>query len=121
MNNPLDRHPQVREALLNVQWGVTGLQTVGSALFLFMYQSPADWPVWFLASLAVAPVLWGYLGFTAQANVTGTDIKGYPIMANPNLEPLVPEYPAVYDGAQENPDDAVGDYVDDPMVAEEDK
>lgn len=79
MNNPLDRHPKIRQGLLDVQWGVTGLQAVGSALFLFMYQSPADWPVWFLASLAVAPALWGYLGFTARNNVTGTDSAGYPI------------------------------------------
>lgn len=79
MQNPLDRHPEVREWLLLLQWLVTGAQTVGSALFLFMYQNPADWPTWFLGSLAVAPVLWAYLGFTAQNNVTGTNVLGYPI------------------------------------------
>lgn len=77
--NPLDKHPQVREALLLLQWIVTGLQTVDSALFFFMYQSPDDWPTWFLGSLAVTPVLWAYLGFSAQKNVTGTDTQGYPL------------------------------------------
>lgn len=79
MKNPLDRHPKLRQALLDLQWVVTGLQVVGSALFGFMHQSPANWPVWFLASLAVAPVLWGYLGFTARNNVTGTDAAGLPL------------------------------------------
>lgn len=79
--NPLNKHPQVRQVLLNIQWGVTGLQTVGSALFAFMYGVPADWPAWFLGSLAVTPVLWTYLGFTAQGNVTGTDEDGFKIDA----------------------------------------
>jgi len=84
MNNPLDRHPKVREALLLVQWLVTGIQVVLGALFTFLYGATPDdlrleWPVWFLASLAVAPVLWAYLGFTAQNNVTGTDVNGLPI------------------------------------------
>lgn len=77
--NPLDKHPKIREVALATQWVVTGVQTVLSALFAFMYGNPADWPVWFLGSLAVAPVLWAYLGRTAQGNVTGTDAEGYPL------------------------------------------
>jgi hypothetical protein len=75
--NPLNRHPRVREAALATQWVVTGVQTVLSALFAFMYGSPAEWPVVFLGSLAVTPVLWAYLGLTAQGNVTGMDPQGY--------------------------------------------
>lgn len=75
--NPLNRHPKVREVALGAQWAVTGVQTVLSALFAFMYGTPADWPVVFLGSLAVAPVLWAYLGVTAQGNVTGNDPAGY--------------------------------------------
>lgn len=42
-------------------------------------------------------------------------------MSNPNEErDDLPEVTAVHDDA-DNPDEAVGDYVDDPMVAEEDK
>lgn len=79
--NPLNNHPKIRQGALNAQWLVTGAQTVGGALFAFMYGSPADWPVWFLGSLAVAPVLWAYLGLTAQGNVTGIDPQGYKIPA----------------------------------------
>lgn len=80
MNNPLDRHPRIRQGLLDVQWAITGLQTVLGALFFFMYGDNLDvWPVWFLASLVVAPALWGYLGFTARNNVTGTDAAGMPL------------------------------------------
>jgi hypothetical protein len=40
-------------------------------------------------------------------------------MSNPNPEPDVPEVPAEPEDA--NADELVGDYVDDPMVSEEDK
>lgn len=71
--NPLDRFPRVREALYLIQWVVTGAQTVLSAYFTFaLGQSVDSWPEWFLASLAVAPVLWTYLGITAKGNVTTT-------------------------------------------------
>lgn len=87
--NPLDKHPKVREILLLIQWLVTGAQAVCSALFLFIYgESPDQWPVWFMASLAVAPVLWAYLGFTAQHNVTGTDATGHQIKESTDGEPV---------------------------------
>ena len=80
MTNPLDRHPRIRQGLLDVQWAITGVQTVLSALFLFLYGENLDrWPMWFLASLAVPPVLWAYLGRTARGNVTGTDAAGMPL------------------------------------------
>jgi hypothetical protein len=41
-------------------------------------------------------------------------------MSNPTEEPDIPEVIAVPEGA-EDPDEAVGDFVDDPMIAEEDK
>lgn len=86
MSNPLDRHPKIRQGLLDLQWGVTGLQTIGSVLFVFMYGDNLDaWPVWFLASLAVAPALWGYLGFTARNNVKGTDAEGMPLTTEEGL------------------------------------
>lgn len=78
--NPLNKHPKVREGFLAFQWLVTGIQTVGGALFAFIYGvDPGAWPIWFLGSLAVAPVLWAYLGLTAQGNVTGIDPNGYKI------------------------------------------
>lgn len=87
MNNPLDRMPRVREVLLFIQWLVTGAQTILGALFGFMYGTELDrWPTWFLASLAVAPVAWSYLGFTAQRNVTGTDHAGLPINTTTSQE-----------------------------------
>lgn len=67
--NPLDQYPAVRTVLYALQWFLTGVQVVLSALFTFLYGAPDDWPVWFLASLAVLPALWSYLGVTAQANV----------------------------------------------------
>lgn len=80
MYNPLNDYPKVREVLLAVQWVANGIQVVLGALFAFIYGPDlANWPVWFLASLAVAPVLWSYLGFTAQRNVTGNDVNGKPI------------------------------------------
>lgn len=71
--NPLDRFPRIREGLYLIQWVVTGAQTVLSAYFTFaLGQSVDSWPEWFLASLAVAPVLWTYLGITAKGNVSTT-------------------------------------------------
>ena len=67
--NPLDDKPEVRKGLYLVQWLLTGVQTVLSAAFAFAYGEPANWPQWFLGSLAVLPVLWAYLGLTAQNNV----------------------------------------------------
>lgn len=67
--NPLDRYPAVRAALYMVQWIFNGITVVLSAVFTFTTGMPDDWPRWFLGILAVAPVIWTYLGLTAQANV----------------------------------------------------
>jgi len=75
VSNPLDNYPRVRSILYVIQWVVTGVQTVLSAAFTFIYGTPDDWPLWFLGSLAVTPVLWSYLGVTAQTNV---DASVYP-------------------------------------------
>ena len=83
MYNPLNTRPKVREVLLTIQGGTNGVLVVLGALFAFLYgvtpEDIAQWPVWFLASLAVAPALWAYLGFTAQRNVTGNDWNGMPM------------------------------------------
>lgn len=69
--NPLNNYPRIRSLLYLLQWAVTGVQTVLSAYFAFEFGNEVDaWPEWFLASLAVAPVLWTYLGLTARNNVT---------------------------------------------------
>lgn len=68
--NPLDNLPQVRKVLYVLQWVVTGIQAVLSAYFTTVADRPMDrWPEWFIASLAVGPVLWTYLGITASSNV----------------------------------------------------
>lgn len=76
VSNPLDNYPSIRSGLYLTQWIVTGIQTVLSAFFAFQLGSPDDWPRWFLASLAVAPVLWAYLGITAQTNVESPVFEG---------------------------------------------
>lgn len=68
--NPLDTMPQVRKVLYIVQWIVTGIQAVVSAWLTVVSDKPMDrWPTWFVGSLAVAPILWAYLGITASTNV----------------------------------------------------
>lgn len=67
--NPLNRYPKMREYLYLLQWTVTGIQTVASATLAFVLGEPENWPQWYLATLAVAPVLWTYLGVTAKTNV----------------------------------------------------
>lgn len=66
--NPLDNMPQVRKVLYVIQWVVTGIQTVLSAWFAIGDRPMDRWPEWFVASLAIAPVLWTYLGVTASKN-----------------------------------------------------
>jgi len=67
--NPLDRYPAIRAALYLAQWVFNGITVVLSAVFTFTTGMPDDWPRWYLGILAVAPVLWAYLGRTAQTNV----------------------------------------------------
>lgn len=74
--NPLDQYPAIRQALYLVQWLTTGAQTVLATFFAFQMGTPDDWPRWFLATLAVTPVLWAYLGITAQTNTTVAPTTG---------------------------------------------
>lgn len=68
--NPLDKYPRVRAYLYLIQWIVNGLIAVLTAVFTFQYGLTEidQWPQWFLGIIAVAPVLWTYLGLTAQQN-----------------------------------------------------
>ena len=76
--NPLDKYPSVRAVLYMVQWVFNGITVVLSAVFTFTEGTPDDWPRWFLGVLAVAPVVWTYLGLTAQANVWNPPDPGTP-------------------------------------------
>jgi len=68
--NPLDNYPQIRRVLYAIQWLVNGVLTLAGAYFLISQTAPDDLPHWYVYTLALAPVLWTYLGITAQTNVT---------------------------------------------------
>lgn len=74
--NPLDTMPGVRKALYFVQWVYNGVLAVAGAVLLVQQTPLADAPQWYLYLAAVGPVLWTYLGLTAQTNVTGNDVDG---------------------------------------------
>jgi hypothetical protein len=67
--NPLDEYPQVRKFLYLIQWLVNGVLVVAGAIFLAQQRSLDSLPEWYVITTAVAPVLWTYLGITAQTNV----------------------------------------------------
>jgi len=71
--NPLDQHPEIRRYLYIVQWVVNGILTVAGAYFLIDGTAIEDLPKWYVIAVGVAPVLWTYLGITAQTNVTPND------------------------------------------------
>lgn len=66
--NPLDQYPQIRSALYTVQWVVNGVLTVAGVVFVANGTNLDALPQWYVLALAVAPVLWTYLGLTAQQN-----------------------------------------------------
>ena len=66
--NPLDQYPGIRKALYTVQWLVNGVLTIAGVVFLTRGTSTENLPDWYVLALAIAPVLWTYLGLTAQAN-----------------------------------------------------
>lgn len=68
--NPLDQYPAIRKALYVVQWVVNGVLAVAGAVFLARGTALDALPEWYVLALAVGPVLWSYLGLTAQTNVT---------------------------------------------------
>lgn len=66
--NPLDQYPGVRRALYTLQWIVNGVLSIAGVVFLTQHTAPEDLPQWYVLALAIAPVLWTYLGLTAQKN-----------------------------------------------------
>ena len=66
--NPLDQYPGVRRALYTFQWIVNGVLTIAGAVFVAKGTSTEHLPDWYILALAIAPVLWTYLGLTAQKN-----------------------------------------------------
>lgn len=67
--NPLDRYPAVRSALYMVQWVVNGILTIAGTVFVARGVPIDRLPEWYVLALAISPVLWTYLGLTAQQNV----------------------------------------------------
>lgn len=77
MQNPLNKHPKVREIVYAIQWTVSGvLGAIGAALFAI---DPRNIPLWYTVAVGVVSFAWTYTGRTAQKNVTGTDVSGRPI------------------------------------------
>lgn len=71
--NPLSKYPRAREVLYLIQWLANGVLSVAGAYFVAAGVDIADLPRWYVITLAVAPVLWTYLGITAQSNVNPTE------------------------------------------------
>jgi hypothetical protein len=67
--NPLDQYPAVRKALYLLQWVVNGVLAVAGAVFAVQDTAIDALPEWYVLTLAIGPVLWTYLGITAQTNV----------------------------------------------------
>ena len=68
--NPLTNYPAVRSALYIVQWVANGVLTIAGTVFVALGTDLDALPTWYVLALAIAPVLWTYLGLTAQAHVT---------------------------------------------------
>lgn len=66
--NPLDKYPAIRSALYMVQWIANGVLVIAGVVFATLGTALDDLPRWYVLALAVAPVLWTYLGVTAQSN-----------------------------------------------------
>lgn len=66
--NPLDQYPAVRSALYMLQWVANGVLVIAGVVFTSLGTSLDELPRWYVLSLAIAPVLWTYLGLTAQSN-----------------------------------------------------
>lgn len=65
----LNDYPSFRKALYFVQWLYNGVLAVMGAVLLVQQTALEDAPRWYLYLAAVGPVLWTYLGITAQTNV----------------------------------------------------
>ena len=71
--NPLNDLPGVRKVLYLVQWVINGILVIAGVVFVTQGTSTEELPDWYVLALAVGPVLWTYLGLTAQQNVDETD------------------------------------------------
>lgn len=75
MYNPLNRYPRLREFAYAFQWIVNLILLVIGIVLTAQGLSP----LWWVITQLVANGVWGYLGLTAQSNVTGTDADGHRI------------------------------------------
>jgi hypothetical protein len=71
--NPLEQYPGVRKALYTLQWIANGVLTIAGVVFTAQGTSLDALPRWYVLALAIAPVLWTYLGLTASANTPESD------------------------------------------------
>lgn len=74
MNNPLNRYPKFRQALLDIQFVVSGVVVLVGAFFA---ATDYDLPAWYVGVVAALSALWSYLGFTAARNVDTTPPAEY--------------------------------------------
>lgn len=75
MQNPLDRHPRIRQFAFDIQW----VANLVMAVLAFVLSSMEISPLWFLILAGSLNIIWSYLGLTARGNVTGTDAVGMPL------------------------------------------
>lgn len=65
----LSDYPQVRKILYLVQWLYNGVLVLAGAVLTVQQKNVEDAWQWYLYAAALGPVLWTYLGMTAQTNV----------------------------------------------------
>lgn len=68
--NPLNEYPGLRKALYLIQWVANGVLVVTGAVLVATNTPFDDVPQWYSIALASGPILWTYLGLTAQQNVS---------------------------------------------------
>lgn len=66
--NPLDQYPAARSFLYMLQWVANGVLVIAGVVFTSLGTAIDELPKWYVLALAIAPVLWTYLGLTAQSN-----------------------------------------------------
>lgn len=72
--NPLNDLPAVRKALYILQWVVNGILAVTGAVVVVKGWGIEQLPEWYVLALGIGPVLWTYLGITAQQHVPDSPI-----------------------------------------------
>lgn len=96
--NPLSNYPAVRAVLYAVQWLVNGVLLLAGAYFVLEQTALEDLPRWYVLATGLGPVLWTYLGITAQANVPTDETEYEVIEVDTEDEPVEPEpEPEVFD------------------------